>query len=41
MSDEDSDQSAIGSLMSHLVELRDRVVRMVVAVLAIFACLFY
>jgi sec-independent protein translocase protein TatC len=41
MSEEDSEQSAIGSLMSHLVELRDRVVRMVVAVLAIFACLFY
>jgi len=41
MSEEDSEQSAVGSLMSHLVELRDRVVRMVVAVLAIFACLFY
>ena len=31
----------MGSLMSHLVELRDRVVRMVVAVLIIFAGLFY
>ncbi len=41
MSEEDSEQSAVGSLMSHLVELRDRVVRMVVAVLVIFACLFY
>jgi sec-independent protein translocase protein TatC len=39
--DTDTEESAIGSLMSHLVELRDRVVRMVVAVLAIFACLFY
>jgi sec-independent protein translocase protein TatC len=41
MSEEDTEQSAIGSLMSHLVELRDRVVRMVIAVLVIFACLFY
>jgi sec-independent protein translocase protein TatC len=41
MSEEDTEQSAIGSLMSHLVELRDRVVRMVIAILAIFACLFY
>ncbi len=30
-----------GNLMSHLVELRDRVMRMVVAILAIFLCLFY
>lgn len=30
-----------GSLMSHLVELRDRVVRMVLAILVIFLCLFY
>ncbi|MFT4608909.1 MAG: sec-independent protein translocase protein TatC [Chitinophagales bacterium] len=30
-----------GNLMSHLVELRDRVLRMVVAILAIFLCLFY
>ena len=30
-----------GSLMSHLVELRDRVVRMVLAVLVIFLSLFY
>ena len=41
MSEEEHEQTAIGSLMSHLVELRDRVVRMVVAVLAIFLCLFY
>ena len=41
MSEEQVEQTAIGSLMSHLVELRDRVVRMVVAVLAIFLCLFY
>ena len=41
MSEEEAEQSAAGSLMSHLVELRDRVVRMVVAVLVIFLCLFY
>jgi len=42
MSEEDSpEESKSGSLMSHLVELRDRVVRMVVAVLAIFLCMFY
>ena len=42
MSDgEDSEESKSGSLMSHLVELRDRVVRMVVAVLVIFLGLFY
>jgi len=42
MSDEeDIEQSGAGSLMSHLVELRDRVVRMVLAVLIIFLCLFY
>ena len=41
MSEADSEESVAGSLMSHLVELRDRVVRMVLAVLAIFACLFY
>jgi sec-independent protein translocase protein TatC len=33
--------TAVGSLMSHLVELRDRVVRMVIAILVVFACLFY
>jgi len=38
---EDAEQGAAGSLMSHLVELRDRVVRMVLAVLIIFAGLFY
>ena len=41
MSDENLDQTATGSLMSHLIELRDRVVRMVIAVLVIFAGLFY
>jgi sec-independent protein translocase protein TatC len=41
MSETDSEESIAGSLMSHLVELRDRVVRMVVAVLGIFVCLFY
>jgi sec-independent protein translocase protein TatC len=41
MSEADSEESVAGSLMSHLVELRDRVVRMVVAVLGIFVCLFY
>ncbi len=41
MSEADKEQTFAGSLMSHLVELRDRVVRMVIAVLAIFACLFY
>jgi len=42
VSEEDTpEQSASGSLMSHLVELRDRVVRMVVAILVIFLCLFY
>ncbi|MDH3220717.1 MAG: twin-arginine translocase subunit TatC [Gammaproteobacteria bacterium] len=42
MSDaEEPEESLGGSLMSHLVELRDRVVRMVLAVLIIFLCLFY
>jgi len=42
MTEEDNpEQSASGSLMSHLVELRDRVVRMVVAILVIFLGLFY
>jgi sec-independent protein translocase protein TatC len=41
MSEQEAEQTGIGSLMSHLVELRDRVVRMVVAVLVIFLCLFY
>ena len=35
------EDSKAGSLMSHLVELRDRVVRMVLSVLIIFLCLFY
>ncbi|MGD2170569.1 MAG: twin-arginine translocase subunit TatC [Gammaproteobacteria bacterium] len=39
--EEDIEQSGAGSLMSHLVELRDRVLRMVIAVLVIFLCLFY
>ena len=47
MSEEDNteqdntDQSKAGSLMSHLVELRDRVVRMLLAVIALFLCMFY
>ena len=41
MSETDTEQGAVGSLMSHLVELRDRVVRMVVAVLVLFLGLFY
>lgn len=41
MSEEDVEQGAAGSLMSHLVELRDRVVRMMLAILIIFAGLFY
>jgi len=39
--EEDSAQSKAGSLMSHLVELRDRVVRMVLAVLVLFMGMFY
>jgi len=39
--DEDLGQSKAGSLMSHLVELRDRVVRMVLAVLVLFLGMFY
>ncbi len=39
--EEELEQSKSGSLMSHLVELRDRVVRMVLAVLVIFLGLFY
>jgi len=39
--DENLDQSKAGSLMSHLVELRDRVVRMVLAVLVFFLGMFY
>ena len=39
--DELNEDSKAGSLMSHLVELRDRVVRMVLSVLIIFLCLFY
>ena len=42
MTEEDNpEQGVSGSLMSHLVELRDRVVRMVIAILVIFAGLFY
>ena len=41
MSEENTEQGAVGSLMSHLVELRDRVVRMVLAVLVMFAGMFY
>jgi sec-independent protein translocase protein TatC len=38
---ENEEESKSGSLMSHLVELRDRVVRMVIAVLVLFAGMFY
>jgi sec-independent protein translocase protein TatC len=42
MSDEEkTEQSVAGSLMSHLVELRDRVVRMVVSILVFFLGMFY
>lgn len=40
MTEEDIDQNS-GSLMSHLVELRDRVVRMVLAILVLFLGMFY
>jgi sec-independent protein translocase protein TatC len=39
--EEDSGQSKAGSLMSHLAELRDRVVRMMVAVMVLFLGMFY
>ena len=39
--DENVGQSKAGSLMSHLAELRDRVVRMVLAVLVLFLGMFY
>ncbi len=39
--EEKAEESKSGSLMSHLVELRDRVVRMVVAVLVLFLGMFY
>ena len=39
--DEDLEQSKAGSLMSHLVELRDRVVRMMLAVMVLFLGMFY
>ena len=41
MSEDETEKGAVGSLMSHLVELRDRVVRMVIAVLVLFLALFY
>jgi len=42
MSEEEAtEESKGGSLMSHLVELRDRVLRMVISVLVIFMGLFY
>ena len=42
MSDSDTTaEDKSGSLMSHLVELRDRVVRMMLAILVIFLSLFY
>jgi sec-independent protein translocase protein TatC len=39
--EEDPDQSTTGSLMSHLFELRDRVVRIVLSVLVLFLGMFY
>ena len=39
--EEELDHSKSGSLMSHLVELRDRVVRMLLAVLVLFLGMFY
>ena len=42
MSEEETIEDAkSGSLLSHLFELRDRVVRMVASILIIFLCLFY
>ena len=42
MAEEESiEDSKAGSLMSHLIELRDRVVRMVLSILIIFLGLFY
>jgi sec-independent protein translocase protein TatC len=41
MTEENNTEQAGGSLMSHLVELRDRVVRMVLAVLVLFLGMFY
>jgi len=38
---ESASEESSGNLMSHLVELRDRVMRMVIAILAIFLSLFY
>ena len=38
---ETTEDTSTGSLLSHLFELRDRVVRMLIAVLVIFLCLFY
>lgn len=42
MTEQDAnDKNKSGSLMSHLVELRDRVVRMVGTIFALFLCMFY
>jgi sec-independent protein translocase protein TatC len=42
MAEQDTiEESKAGSLMSHLIELRDRVVRMMLAILVIFLGLFY
>ena len=38
---ESTEDSKSGSLMSHLIELRDRVLRMVISILVIFLGLFY
>lgn len=38
---ESASEEGSGNFVSHLVELRDRVIRMIIAILAIFLCLFY
>ena len=38
---QDSPESSSMGLMSHLIELRDRLLRVVIAILLIFLCLFY
>jgi sec-independent protein translocase protein TatC len=38
---ESASELGSGNLMSHLIELRDRVMRMVISILGIFLCLFY
>ena len=41
MSKDEAPEQKAGSLMSHLAELRDRIVRMVVAILVLFLGMFY